>query len=115
MRLLWFRAIISCGEGEWLSIAKYLVKDILRSLRRFLLGEIENAHFRNGSNGLEVVCVLSLTQTRWHKFARLLIGRASYYRRWLQHQPECAELCRREISGLDRKALIGRGPYELQD
>lgn len=102
MKLFFFKAVISCPEGDWISIAKYVAGDTLRQLRKFLLGESESVRFHIGQDGLEVVYVLNLTQTQWHKLARLLIRRASYYRRWLQHQPGRAELCLSDPSSLGK-------------
>lgn len=45
MRLMFLDAIICCGEGEYLSIAKHLLKGIRLRVRKFLLGEIENVRF----------------------------------------------------------------------
>jgi hypothetical protein len=104
VRLFWFKVVICCPEGDWLSISRCLLKDTLRQLRGFLLGESENVRFRTGENGLKAVYILNLTQTQWHKFARLLTARASYYRRWLQRQPGLAELCWHEPLDLDRTA-----------
>ena len=112
MRLLWFRAVISCAEGDWRAIAKYLVTDARQQLRRFLLGEVETVRLRIGQNGLEAVYVLNLTQTQWHKLVRLLIGRASFYRRWLLLRPGYSELRPHVPLGLGKTESIGIAPLQ---
>lgn len=104
MRLFLFRAVISCAEGDWIAIARHLAKDARRALRRFLLGESESVRFHSDRDGIEVVYVLNLTQTRWHKFARRLTGRASFYQKWLRRQPGHSELSLNALSDSDRKA-----------
>lgn len=100
--MIWFRAEISCSEGDYLAIAKYLWKEALRQLRKLLLGEIEMVRFHSGQNGLEGVYVLHLSQTRWHKLVRLMTGRASFYRQWTQVRNGCYERSPSETSGSDK-------------
>ncbi len=88
----WIMARISSPAGDWPAIGRYLLSYILRELRRFALGESESALMSNGQNGPEVVWMLHLSQSRWHRLARLLTRRASCHRIWLARHPGCAEL-----------------------
>jgi hypothetical protein len=103
-------ARISCADGDWKAIAKHLLRDSQIKLRRFLLGETENVRFHIHSNGHEVVHVLYLSQKRWHKLARLLTGRASFFRRHLQRQNGHGEQSLHVHEDSDKKVLIDIEP-----
>ena len=92
MRRAWIMAKISCGEGDWPAIAHFLLSNGLQELRRLLLGESEAARLRGGQTDPPFVLVLHLSQSRWHRLARLLTGRASFHRRWLARHRGYAEL-----------------------
>jgi hypothetical protein len=106
MRHFWFMAVIDCAEGDWIAIAMHLLQDTLRELRRSLLGETENARLEICEGEPVVILVVHLSQNRWHKLARLLTRRASFYRKLLQLRPGRVELYPNAVLDSGKKASV---------
>lgn len=70
---------LTCPPGVTMRL--HLLINIRLLLQRFLLGESENSRLVRDEAGLSMVVEVLLSQSRWHKLARLLTRRASYYRK----------------------------------
>ena len=83
----------------------------LEQLQRLLLGETEIVLFHQSPSGaLEGQTFLVLTQTRFHRLARLLIRRANSYRQRPQLQILCAGQSLRALQDSDRRGSTDREP-----
>jgi hypothetical protein len=103
--LLWFRAVISSPAGDYLAIGRNLLSSIPAELKKFLLGESESSRLGGSQKEPAIVRVVHLSGKRWHRFARLLTGRASYYRRQIRYYPGSIELLMHDFLNPDRKVI----------
>ena len=90
------------AAGDPSTIAGLVVSCVGIELRRFLLGESVSALWSVASGAHRSSLVLHLSQSRWHRFARLLTGRASFHRRWIQLHGGSIEPRSGEFSDLGR-------------